>query len=279
VELILAKKIQISHFDDIDPKMAQVFAHAKPYPHIVIDNFLAEKDAEKLLEEHKKQGDADQWGAYVHFNERKSGISKLDRMGPHTKAIITALSEPNFCHWLEELTGITGLLADPDLDGGGLHMIERGGFLNVHVDFLAHTTRRQWSRQLNLLLYLNKDWEEDWNGALELWDRDMTHAVEKIQPIFNRCVIFNTCEGSYHGHPTPLVCPKHVQRRSMALYYFRDEGVVQSIRSTHYVPTPEDGIGKRILIAADRAALRVYSFAKRYAGLRDGQIQKFLKKL
>ena len=275
----MSRKIQISHFDDINPQLAQVFASAKPYPHIVIDDFLNKKDADELLDEHVKQGSADQWGAYVHFNERKSGISKFDRMGPCTQAVIQALSEPNFFCWLEKLTGIKGLLADPDLDGGGLHMIERGGFLNVHVDFLAHTRRRKWSRQLNLLLYLNKDWDEDWNGALELWDKDMTHAVEKIQPIFNRCVIFNTCEGSYHGHPNPLVCPEDVQRRSMALYYFRDEGVVQSIRSTHYVPTPEDGIAKRILIAMDRTALRAYSFAKRYTGLRDGLIQKLLKKL
>lgn len=274
----MSEKIQIPHCHDKDASLDRPSMSLEPYPHIVIDNFLRIEDAEKLLDEHKKQDDQESWGAYVHFNERKSGITKFDQMGPHTQAVIEALSQPDFIDWLEKVTGIHGLLSDPDLDGGGLHMIKRDGFLNVHVDFLAHATKRNWSRQLNLILYLNKDWNEDWNGALELWDKEMTNAVTKVQPIFNRCIIFNTCEGSYHGHPTPLSCPENVQRRSLALYYFRDEGVVQSLRPTYYVPTPNDLRLKRVLIALDRTALQAYSFIKRYTGLRDGAIQKFLKK-
>ena len=252
---------------------------AEPFPHVVLDNFLDTRIANKLLVEHKSQGDSKSWGAYNHFNERKSGITKYDMMGETTKAVITELSSQSFLNWLEKLTGISGLISDPDLDGGGLHMIEKGGFLNVHVDFLAHTTKRNWSRQLNLLLYLNKDWNPEWNGALEFWDKSMTKPIQKIQPLFNRCVIFNTCEGSYHGHPNPLSCPANVQRRSLALYYFRDEGKVQPLSPTNYAARPNDSWLKGRLISADRKALGLYTMLKRYCGLRDGLVQKILKKL
>ena len=255
------------------------FLNAEPFPHLVFDNFLDTEIANKLLAEHKGQGDAKSWGAYNHVNERKSGITKYNMMGKTTKAVIDELSSENFLDWLENLTGIDGLISDPDLDGGGLHMIEKGGFLNVHVDFLSHTTKRNWSRQLNLLIYLNKDWDPGWNGALELWDKSMTKPIQKIQPLFNRCVIFNTCEGSYHGHPTPLSCPASVQRRSLALYYFRDEGESQPLSPTNYKARPGDSWLKARLISADRQALGLYTMLKRYCGLKDGIIQKILKKL
>ena len=255
------------------------FLNAEPFPYLVLDNFLDTEIANKLLAEHKSQGGSKKWGAYNHFNERKSGITKYDMMGETTKAVIDELSSKSFLNWLENVTGIKELVSDPDLDGGGLHMIEKGGFLNVHVDFLAHTTKRNWSRQLNLLIYLNKDWDSNWNGALEFWDKSMSKPIQKIQPLFNRCVIFNTCEGSYHGHPNPLSCPASVQRRSMALYYFRDEGEIQPLSPTNYSARPGDSWLKSRLISADRQALGLYTMLKRYCGLKDGFIQKILKKL
>lgn len=257
---------------------ATSFLEAEPFPFIILDDFFNQKTAKKLLAEHIKQGDSKNWGAYNHFNERKSGITKYDMMGETTKQVIDALSSQEFLNWLEKLTGIKALIADPDLDGGGLHMIEKGGFLNVHVDFLAHTTKRKWSRQLNLLIYLNEGWDPAWNGALELWDKTMSQPIQKIQPIFNRCVIFKTCEGSYHGHPDPLDCPDEVKRRSLALYYFCDEGEVQPLRPTNYAARPDDGWLKGALISVDKSALRIYAILKRYLGLKDGLIQKLLRK-
>ena len=261
------------------PASKKKFLNAEPFPHLVLDDFLDTEIANKLLAEHESHGDSKRWGAYNHVNERKSGITKYDIMGETSKAVIDELSSKKFLRWLENLTGISGLISDPDLDGGGLHMIEKGGFLNVHVDFLSHTTKRNWSRQLNLLLYLNKDWNSDWNGALELWDKSMTKPIQKIQPLFNRCVIFNTCEGSYHGHPTPLSCPASVQRRSLALYYFREEADAQPLSPTNYAARPGDSWLKARLISADRQALGLYTMLKRYCGLKDGVIQKILKKL
>jgi Rps23 Pro-64 3,4-dihydroxylase Tpa1-like proline 4-hydroxylase len=269
--------LNIKKFEAKKKEFLDEFNTSAPYPHLILDNFLNQDIAEKLLKEHEEQGDAKNWGAYNHVNERKSGITEYDRMGEITKSVINELSSKQFLELLEEVTGIEGLISDPDLDGGGLHMIERGGFLNVHVDFLAHTTRKSWSRQLNLLIYLNKDWRESWGGALELWDKEMTSAVQKITPIFNRCVIFHTCDGSYHGHPIPLDCPANVQRRSLALYYFRDEGSVQPLRPTYYSALPDDSTFKRVLIALDRKALGLYTLGKRYVGMKDGLIQKLMR--
>jgi len=266
---------RLSHEADAQ---ADSFTSAVPYPHIVIDDFLSEEACDALLEEFEMPSEAGGWGHYVHYNERKLGATQLDRMGPQTQAIVAALSTQEFLDWLEKITGIDSLIPDPDLDGGGLHKIERGGFLNVHVDFLAHTTHRNWSRQLNLLLYLNRDWEESYGGALELWDANMERKVQEVAPLFNRCVIFHTAPGSYHGHPTPLSCPADRSRKSLALYYFRDEGTPQRLRPTHYMARPDDPFWKHGLVAADRLALRVYAVLKRYAGLGDSTIHRILKR-
>ena len=257
---------------------ADSFTNAEPYPHIVIDNFLSEEACDALLEEFEMPSESGGWGHYVHYNERKLGATQLDRMGPQTQAIVAALSAQEFLDWLEKITGIDALIPDPDLDGGGLHKIERGGFLNVHVDFLAHTTHRNWSRQLNLLLYLNRDWEASYGGALELWDTKMEKKVREVAPLFNRCVIFHTAPGSYHGHPTPLSCPPDRSRKSLALYYFRDEGTPQKLRPTHYRARPDEPFWKHGLVAADRLALRAYAVLKRYAGLGDSTIHRILKR-
>ena len=266
---------RLSHEADAQ---ADSFTSAVPYPHIVIDDFLSEEACDALLEEFEMPSEAGGWGHYVHYNERKLGATQLDRMGPQTQATVAALSTQEFLDWLEKITGIDSLIPDPDLDGGGLHKIERGGFLNVHVDFLAHTTHRNWSRQLNLLLYLNRDWEESYGGALELWDTNMERKVQEVAPLFNRCVIFHTAPGSYHGHPTPLSCPADRSRKSLALYYFRDEGTPQRLRPTHYRARPDDPFWKHGLVAADRLVLRVYAVLKRYAGLGDSTIHRILKR-
>ena len=271
--------LDLNKFGKVNTKLNNIFVNANPYPHIIIDDFLKFEDAEELLKEHSNETSEKYWGSYVHFNEKKSGMTKIDQMGPHTKKVIKKLSDKKFISWLEKLTGINDLIPDQELDGGGLHLIENGGFLNVHVDFLAHTTNRNWSRQINLLLYLNKEWDESWNGALELWDKNMQECVKKIQPVFNRCVIFNTCEGSYHGHPEPLKTPPEIKRRSLALYYFRDEGKPVPLKPTNYRSRPNETIINKTLISLDRKLLWIYAFSKRYLGLKDNIIQKILKKI
>ncbi|HJQ83084.1 MAG TPA: 2OG-Fe(II) oxygenase [Candidatus Binatia bacterium] len=254
------------------------FAAAEPFPHAVIDDFLAEEDAEALVAEFARAGGDDGWTYYHHVNERKRGFPHLDRMSPAGRDVVLALQSPEFIAALERLTGVGPLLADPELDGGGLHETEPGGFLNVHTDFLSHTTRPRWSRQVNLLVFLNRGWQESWGGRCELWDGARWQAVQRILPVFNRCVIFRTSEISFHGSPEVVRCPPGSSRKSLALYYFRDEGAPCRLRPTRYVALPDDPPLRRALIHVDRWVLHAYSALKRYTPLGDRVASALLRR-
>jgi hypothetical protein len=192
----------------------------KPWPHIVIDDFIAPDCLERVREEAIA---VDQARRYAKFLDRKTDHNKFafapDVVGPETSRLVNFLNSGAFVCYLEKLTGIEGLLTDPSYFGGGLHKIQAGGFLEVHADF-NHLKRYNLERRLNLLLYLNKNWSPSYHGDLELWDRPSMARVASVAPLFNRCVIFSTTKESLHGHPTPLATPADVDRMSIALYYY-----------------------------------------------------------
>ena len=139
--------------------------------------------------------------------------------------------------FLEKLTGIGGLIPDPSFAGGGCHQIEPGGKLQVHVDF-NKLQPANLDRRINLLIYLNKDWKEEYGGHFELWDAEGKACVKRVLPLFNRCVVFSTTQTSYHGHPHPLTCPEGWTRKSIALYYYtngRDDGHASDGHSTVFL--------------------------------------------
>jgi Rps23 Pro-64 3,4-dihydroxylase Tpa1-like proline 4-hydroxylase len=159
----------------------------------------------------------------VFFNDANQlkWSSKGDTsFGQNTKELIHFLNTESFLQFLQKLTGIEEtLLPDPYLIGGGLHEIKRDGFLKIHADFNKHT-KTKLDRRINVLLYLNKDWEDEYGGNFELWNKDMTLCEKKIKPDFNTLAIFSTSDYSYHGHPSPLNCPVNSSRKSIALYYY-----------------------------------------------------------
>jgi Rps23 Pro-64 3,4-dihydroxylase Tpa1-like proline 4-hydroxylase len=169
-------------------------------------------------------------------------------MGKATRLLLYQLNSATFINFLEELTGIDGIIPDPHFVGGGLHQIERGGYLKIHADFNRHK-KLSLDRRLNLLIYLNQDWQEEYGGHFEMWDRDMTRCEKKILPLFNRCVIFNTTDFSYHGHPEPLTCPPDRTRRSLALYYYSNGRPAEEIaggHSTLFRPRPGEEIPQKV---------------------------------
>ena len=111
--------------------------------------------------------------------------------------------------------------------GGGIHQSLPGAVLRIHADFNKHPLW-QFRRRLNVLLFLNKDWKEDYGGHIELWSSDMQSCEQKILPIANRLVIFTLSNKSFHGHPKPLNCPKGMTRKSIATYYYNNEIVQES---------------------------------------------------
>jgi hypothetical protein len=247
---------------------------ADPYPHVAIDGLLAPAIAEQALREFPS-ADSDGWTHWVHVNESKRGKNDRQSFPPAIGAIVDELRSPRFIAVLTKLTGIEGVFADDRLEGGGIHESVRGGFLNVHADFSVHPHHTDWQRRINVLVYLNKDWRDEYSGHLELWDRSMTRCVRKIAPTFNRCVIFNTDADSHHGHPDPLDTPEGVTRKSIALYYFSVAPHV-AVRSTAYRPRPQDGLLRRAAIHLDATALRAYDAAKRRFKFDDRVISRIL---
>jgi hypothetical protein len=253
------------------------FAAAQPFPHLVIDDFLPPAVARAVLDEFPP-ADAPAWQHFHHVNERKLVYNDAATMGAVTRDVVAALHSARFLTGLTRLTGVEALIADPEMDGGGLAQSEPGGFLSVHTDFLSHTKRRTWSRQLNLLLFLNPAWEESHRGWLELWDASVSGCARRIAPVFNRCVVFRTRADSFHGVPAGVTCPAGDARRSLALYYFRDEGRPCPLHPTDYRPLPGDSAGRRVLIRVDRWLVAGYSVLKRYTPVTDRLATRILRR-
>ncbi len=189
-----------------------------PFPHIVIDDFLPLEIVEKICENFPSKEKMDP-NTFQTDNNKIASRPNVDGFPETLKNVLYALNSHEIVTFLEVLTGINGLVGDPHYLGGGLHQTFRGGKLGIHVDFNYHKHLRL-DRRINLLIFLNKNWKEEYGGHLELWNSDMTQCVKRILPKFNRCVIFNTTDSSYHGHPDPLTCPDSISRKSIALYYY-----------------------------------------------------------
>jgi len=255
------------------PTLSKTYQTDQPFPHIQLDNFLENNAARQAMNAFpavKDQG----WIHYIHVNEKKHGLNKMELLPEYIQEVIKLLNGPEFVEFLSKLTGIEHLVSDDSLEGGGLHQSQRNGFLNIHADFTVHPHKRNLRRRVNLLIYLNEDWEESYKGHLELWSRDMKACVQKILPIFNRCVVFNTDEDSFHGLPEPIKCPEVMTRKSIALYYFTEEKNPVK-RSTNYKARPGDG-AKGILIYLDKKLLAFYSQIKSRLGINDDFVSKIL---
>ncbi len=211
---------------DLATKYHEKYISAKPFPHIVIDDFLSSKILEKIVEEFPTPDTNLDWrknftktddGKVAQVN--KLGFNDERKLGENLRQFLWELNSAEFLKFLEKLTGIENLISDPHMYGGGIHQSLPGAILRVHADFNIHPL---WNldRRLNFLLFLNNDWEEDYAGHIELWSEDMNHCEHRIAPIANRCVIFSTSEKSFHGYPHPLKCPQGMTRKSVAMYYY-----------------------------------------------------------
>ncbi len=191
-----------------------------PFPNISFDDFFDPEFLRKVAGEFPDVSKLKDKIHYANPNEEKFATKGEAQFGENTKRLVHFLNSATFLQFLQELTGIEELLIpDPYFEGGGFHEIKPGGFLKLHVDFHQHR-RMKLSRRLNLLVYLNEDWEEEYGGHFELWERDMSKVATRILPVFNRVALFTTTGDSWHGHPDPLTCPEDRSRRSLALYYY-----------------------------------------------------------
>ena len=197
-------------------KLNSQFINARPFEHVVIDNFLADDYAERLFNEFPVVNDS--WHEYKNPIEVKYTYDNINMLANELKNYFYYLSTPEITELIGQMTNIDNLEYDEYLHGAGLHAHPRNGRLNIHLDYEKHPYSGK-ERRLNIILFITKDWDTIWNGANELWDKDVTQCVTKTDVRFNRAILFKTNDISWHGLPEKIECPPSIYRQSLAYYY------------------------------------------------------------
>jgi Rps23 Pro-64 3,4-dihydroxylase Tpa1-like proline 4-hydroxylase len=235
-------------------KLRAQFSSARPIPHIVMDNFLDPAFARSVAQAYPDFDTALQQGqTFKTVNEyRKVQICDSSKFAAPVARLNAALMSPQFLSDFSYITGIQNLLVDEQLVGGGIHITGPGGRLDVHVDF-DYIESRQLHRRLNILIYLNEPWQSDWGGQLQLWDKDVKKCETVLEPIFNRCVIFQTTLVSFHG-VVPVSPSAPMPRKSFAAYYYTKEapeGWSGVGHDTIFKARPEEKVKGMVLMPAE----------------------------
>ena len=204
-----------------------------PFPNIVIENFFNEDYLNQILLDFPDLSKIKSSQKYLNKNEIKYANNDYQNFPDSIKNFFEFLNSNMYLNFLQKLTSVKEkLIVDPQLNGGGLHEIKKGGVLKIHTDFNKHPSLKL-DRRINVLIYLNKDWKDQYGGHLELWDKDMLGCKKKILPTFNKMVIFSTNDFSNHGHPDPVICPLNQSRKSIALYYFSEGRPLEDLDKNH----------------------------------------------
>ena len=230
-------------------RLRAAFESARPFPHAVFDDFLTTSQEEVLgaFPDEEWEG----WGRHPEtYQAGKAYCGDIEVIPPLLRELIHELGSPSFLEFLEDVSGLSGLVPDPHLDGGGLHMSSAGGILAPHTDFHIYP-RLELYRRLNVLVYLNPGWRAEYGGNLVLYDGDT--PKETIVPVWGRCVLFATDDDSIHGFPDPVAEGR--VRRSIATYYYtsREAPTFSGDATTHWRQHSEDRMG-----AVSRVRLRAY---------------------
>ena len=197
--------------------LRELYDTAAPYPMVSIDGLFDDAVLQRVVAEFP---DAEKLSAkFRNAREVKNGSRNEAEISAFTRTFIYHLNSAAFIEFMEGVTGIAGLIPDPHLWGGGLHVLPQGGKLALHADFNFHT-RLKLDRRVNVLIYLNEDWHEEYGGWFEAWRPGGKQAEARYLPVFNRTVIFNTNDYTIHGNPDPVTCPDGRCRRSIAMYYY-----------------------------------------------------------
>jgi hypothetical protein len=245
------------------------FTSAEPFPHVVIDDFIDAAAARAIAAEYPTFDRAKDLGfSFNALNERKKiQITDETRFPGAVKTLSGFLASPAFLADLSALTGIPNLLADPTLHGGGMHMTGPHGRLDVHVDF--NRGDGGLHRRLNLLLYLNPQWDDTWGGQIELWDEQVRNCRVSLSPVLGRCLIFETSGISFHG-VAPLRCPPDQMRRSFATYYYTKEPPAHGdvpMHGTIFRARPDEKLRGYVLMPAAQFNRGVRDMTRGLAGL------------
>jgi len=241
----------------------------KPFNHFIIDDFFNIRIAKKL-EKQFPDYNSKIWQGYNNPIEVKKVCNNWNLFPAETYKAISYLNSKEFVGLIEKkLFKKNYLFTDVGLNGGGWHIHKKGGKLNTHLDYSIHP-KLGLQRKLNLIIYLNSNWKSTWGGFLGLWGNETSQKpgklIKSIEPKFNRAIIFDTTQNSWHGLPEPITCPKNQFRKSIAIYYLCEKSKKISKRGKAlFSPTNEQKNDKKIIElinrrASTRNAKSVYHF-------------------
>jgi len=246
---------------------AGAYSDAKPFPHAILDSVFEDRFLAAAADRFPGPEDI-AWYEYNNPFEQKLATNRIEDIPPEILQVMGALNCRDFVAALEVLTGIPGLMPDPEYIGGGLHMITPGGKLDVHADFNYHPITNL-HRRVNVILFLNRDWRPEYGGCLEFWDAGLSGPAQRILPQFNRLVIFSVNDLAYHGSPERLNCPAHVTRKSVATYYYtrsRPENEQSPAHSTLYKRRPTDPYDPAVERLREQRAVKRLADAQKQIG-------------
>lgn len=219
----MTKKI----INDLDiEKLNSEYEQGQPFKYVVIDNFFKEEVAKELASQFPNYDDDNVWNIYKNPLENKRLTPDWNLFPPATYRAFTYLNSPEFLDIIGKVIGIDNIIPDMGLHGGGWHITPSGGKLNVHLDYSIHP-KLGLERRANLIIYLSEDWKPEYGGQLGLWSHDSENnlpkeCVSKVDVKFNRAVIFDTTQNSWHGLPDEITSPKGVNRKSLNIYYLTE---------------------------------------------------------
>ena len=240
-----------------------------PVPNFCLDEFLDRSFAGRVLSAYPTYEEAMKLGrSFAAVNEKgKVQVTDSSAFAEPVAELNRHLASPEFRETLSYVFDIPDLLPDPELVGGGIHQTGPRGHLDVHVDF-NYIPDRELHRRLNILVYFNEGWKPGWGGNIELWDKDVRTCVHSYSPIFNRCVVFETNEISYHG-VTAVKCPEDRSRKSFAAYYYTQQAPANwdgQAHSTIFKARPDEILKGNVLMPLEQARHKFNSILR---GIKD----------
>jgi Rps23 Pro-64 3,4-dihydroxylase Tpa1-like proline 4-hydroxylase len=197
-------------------ELKKSFINGEPFENVVIDNFLRDDYAEEI--HNLFPTNYDNWYKYTNPLEVKFAYDNINSLDENVKNYFYYLSSNHIIDLIKEITNIKNIEHDEYLHGAGLHSHPKHGRLNIHLDYEKHPISGK-ERRINIIYFSTKNWDPLWNGANELWDKNVTKCVKKTDVKFNRAIIFRTNEISWHGLHEKIVCPPGIYRKSLAYYY------------------------------------------------------------
>ncbi|MCC0178185.1 2OG-Fe(II) oxygenase [Waterburya agarophytonicola K14] len=198
--------------------LRQSYKSAKPYPHVVIDNLFAPELLDRLVADFPKQENRN-WLVWDTKHELKTTSKGINGLSLFTQMFCLWLNSQDVISTIESIVDIDNLVGDPLFHGAGLHEMYRDGWLEMHADYTKHFSL-PLMRRINILIYLNRDWDTSWGGELKLQNPENKQDSISYPPNFNRTIIFPTTAKTLHGVPNHLACPLNCSRKLLSIYYW-----------------------------------------------------------